>query len=141
LGRPLSLATSLGKGGEGAVYEVQGRPDFVAKIYHKPIDPDKALKLQIMASQSDAQLTQYAAWPVFTIHETPGAGMVGFAMPRASGFVPIHHLYGPTPREEKFPRADWAFLIHAARNAAVAFHVLHSRGHVVGDVNEINVLV
>jgi DNA-binding helix-hairpin-helix protein with protein kinase domain len=35
-GAPVHLGKELGRGGEGAVYEINGRPDFVAKIYFKP---------------------------------------------------------------------------------------------------------
>lgn len=53
----------------------------------------------------------------------------------------IHHLYGPSARKRDFPNADWAFLVHAARNVAFVFDVIHSYGHVIGDVNQGNILV
>src|SRR5207248_2951126 len=39
------------------------------------------------------------------------------------------------------PSADWPFLIGAAHNVAYSFSVIHSAGHVIGDVNQGNVLV
>src|SRR5262249_61999645 len=62
-------------------------------------------------------------------------------MPRFTGFLPIHTLYSPAHRRATFPQADWAFLIHTARNCAIAFDTVHERGIVVGDVNQSNVLV
>ena len=43
-GQPVDLGQLIGRGGEGAVYEIPGRPSFVAKVYHQPVHPDKALK-------------------------------------------------------------------------------------------------
>ena len=40
-----------------------------------------------------------------------------------------------------FPDASWAFLVRTARNLAAAFDVVHRHGHVIGDVNQGNVVV
>ncbi|WP_163868701.1 SH3 domain-containing protein [Myxococcus eversor] len=66
---------------------------------------------------------------------------MGFIMPRIEGFKEIHVLYGVQSRRQSFPKADWAFLLAAAANCAAAFEALHARGHLVGDVNEGNLLV
>ncbi len=34
IGDPISLGGKLGQGGEGAIYELSGLPDLVAKLYH-----------------------------------------------------------------------------------------------------------
>ncbi len=62
-------------------------------------------------------------------------------MPRVDGHREIHALYGPTARKAAFPDASWAFLVRAARNLAAAFDAVHRHGHVVGDVNQGNVVV
>lgn len=41
-GKAVQLGKLLGRGGEGAVFEIVGQPDLVAKIYH----PDKARERQ-----------------------------------------------------------------------------------------------
>jgi DNA-binding helix-hairpin-helix protein with protein kinase domain len=40
-----------------------------------------------------------------------------------------------------FPKSDYAFLVHVARNVAAAFDAIHHYGHVIGDVNQGNLLV
>jgi DNA-binding helix-hairpin-helix protein with protein kinase domain/Flp pilus assembly protein TadD len=66
---------------------------------------------------------------------------VGLLMPRIEAHHPIHVLYGPTDRAAVFPDATWAFLIRAARNLAAAFDIVHQHDHVLGDVNQGNVVV
>ena len=140
-GHPLELGPALGRGGEGAVHEITGRPGFVAKIYHQPIAADKALKLEHMARQAHPSLLDIAAWPVDVLRAQPGGPTQGFIMARVNGYREIHSLYGPSHRKKAFPQADWSFLVHAARNLASAFEAIHARGHVIGDVNPGNVVV
>ena len=140
-GQPVSLGTELGKGGEGSVYEIAGRNDIVAKIYHKPLASDKAAKIAAMASLRSDRLLNIAAWPIGTIQQKPGAAVCGLLMPKVSGFQEVHTLYGPKSRLTHFPNATWPFLVHTAINAARAFAVMHELGHVVGDVNQSNLYV
>ena len=67
--------------------------------------------------------------------------MRGFTMARVGGFKPIHLLYSTASRRKEFPTADWAFLVQTALNCAGVFEELHAAGHLVGDVNESNLLV
>jgi DNA-binding helix-hairpin-helix protein with protein kinase domain len=62
-------------------------------------------------------------------------------MPKVSHHKEIHHLYGPAHRKRDYPKADWAFLIQAARNIASAFRVIHAHGHVNGDVNQSGIFI
>lgn len=135
-GRRIPLGKKIGTGGEGTVYEVQAfGPDIVAKIYHKAVSPEKQAKLRGMVKGSDESLKKIAAWPLVTLHTTVGGPIRGFLMPKVGGYEPIHHLYGPSHRKQRFPDKDWAFLVNTARNAAAAFEAIHSHGHVIGDVN------
>ncbi|MFL6260157.1 MAG: helix-hairpin-helix domain-containing protein [Thermoanaerobaculia bacterium] len=140
-GRPVRLGSELGKGGEGSVFAVAGAPKLAAKVYHEPVAPQKAKKLAAMVHQQSEGLLEVAAWPVGTLSRAPGARPVGLLMPKVSGFKPVHLLYGPKSRLAEFPRATWAFLLHAAGNLARALAVLHTGGNVVGDINHGNVLV
>ncbi|MDQ5911042.1 MAG: hypothetical protein QG599_3139 [Pseudomonadota bacterium] len=140
-GQPVEPGQTLGRGGEGVVYEIPGRPNVVAKVYHQPVNSDKALKLENMARQAHPALLDIAAWPVDVLRIGAGGPVQGFIMPRVTGCQEIHSLYGPSHRKRAFPHADWSFLIHAARNLASAFEAIHARGHVIGDVNPGNVVV
>jgi DNA-binding helix-hairpin-helix protein with protein kinase domain len=140
-GRLLPFGRRIGKGGEGEVYELGNDPKRVAKIYHKPIPPERAEKIRCMVRLQTESLIRVAAWPVETCHRRPGGEISGLIMPKVSGHEEIHNLYSPKSRLSSFPRANWKFLLHASTNLARAFAVVHEHGHLVGDVNHGNVLV
>ena len=94
-----------------------------------------------MVQGCDENLKRISAWPTATLHLRPQGPMCGFLMPKVSYYEPIHKLYGPSHRKQLFPKADWEFLISVARNVAAAFGTIHSHGHVIGDVNERNLVV
>src|SRR4051794_14199138 len=140
-GRPVRLGSTLGKGGEGAVFTVDGAPELAAKVYHQPIGPLKAEKLAAMVHQQSEGLLKVAAWPVGILTRSLGGHPAGLLMPKVAGYKPVHLLYGPKSRMAEFPHVTWAFLVHAAGNLARALAVLHAAGNVVGDINHGNVLV
>lgn len=142
-GKTIKIGRELGKGGEGTVHEVTTTLDMVAKVYDHHHQPgvSKQAKLHFMATITDTELLNYVAWPQDTLHKTPNGPVVGFLMPRVSGRAPIHTLYSPAQRMQDYPQVAWDFLVFAARNTAAAFSVIHQCGHVLGDVNQNNVLV
>jgi len=140
-GREAGLGRCLGQGGEGAVYAVPMWPRSVAKIYARRPDERTQLKLAAMVQLGTQELASFAAWPQRLLLD-PGTGAVlGFLMPRVDAHREIHALYGPTDRKAAFPDASWAFLVRAARNLAAAMDAVHRHGHVIGDVNQGNVVV
>jgi DNA-binding helix-hairpin-helix protein with protein kinase domain len=139
-GRPVRLGREIGRGGEGTVYELEGRADRVAKLYFKQPDANHAAKLAAMAGAAEEPLLRVAAWPTETLRSPTGA-VIGFVMPRIAGHKPVFQLYSPKLRLQTFPKADWAFLIHAAANVARAVAVVHAAGHVIGDINHGNLMV
>ena len=143
LGRPVRLGRELGRGGEGAVFEVEGAPQTVAKLYHAAASPIKAAKLAAMARLATSALTDVAAWPTATLQTAPGAPVLGLLMPRVTGYAEVHHLYSPAERKQSaaFRDRDYAFLVHVARNLASAVERIHEGGHVIGDVNQGNAVV
>lgn len=140
-GNEVVLHRCLGVGGEGAVFEIAGQLDRVAKIYSQAVLPDKVDKLAGMASIATSDLLKFAAWPKATLHDCGTGALKGFVMPRIKGARAIHELYSPAQRKLHFPRADWRFMIRTARNCAAAFATLHEYGIIVGDVNQGNVFV
>lgn len=140
-GTAIQIGRELGKGGEGSVYEVPSHNNQVAKIYHQLPDTKKQAKIAYMAGSADEQLLNYAAWPQETLHKGKNGPLVGFLMPKVAGRAPIHMLYSPAHRRQDYPNAAWDFLLFTARNTAAAFSTLHSHGHVLGDVNQGNVMV
>jgi DNA-binding helix-hairpin-helix protein with protein kinase domain len=140
----IRLGRTIGTGGEGTVYEIQGRADLVAKVYHEPPSPEKAEKLLALARIGAERLFNLSAWPVDVLRDqmaSNGGNIAGFVMRRIGQAEEVHALHSPKSRLQKFPEASWAFLIYAATNIARAVSVMHEHGFVVGDVNPKNILV
>jgi DNA-binding helix-hairpin-helix protein with protein kinase domain len=141
-GNEVRLATKpFATGGEGAVFDVLNNPDVVAKLYNKLQSRERCDKLRAMAKLCSPDLLKIAAWPTATLNAGNPAAIDGILMPRIADFLEIHHLYSVAQRKKDFPDADWGFLLHTAKNCAIAFESVHSHGHVVGDVNQKNVMV
>jgi tetratricopeptide (TPR) repeat protein len=139
-GQRVDLGRCLGRGGEGAVYSLPLRPQSVAKIYANRPDARIAEKLKAMVALATPPLASVAAWPQGLVLDRVGGTVVGFVMPRVDAHRPIHALYGPTDRAVAFPEATWAFLVRASRNLAAGFDTVHQHRHVLGDVNQDNVV-
>jgi DNA-binding helix-hairpin-helix protein with protein kinase domain len=140
-GSPIRLGREIGRGGEGVVYEIEGRAEQVAKLYLSPVDSHKTAKLQTMVRQRTDALTRLAAWPSDLLFKAPKGRVTGLLMKKITGFRAIHELYTPKSRLQEFPRANWPFLVHVAANVARAFALIHSYRVVIGDVNHGNILV
>ena len=135
-----SWVTRLGRGGEGSVYEVDGNPSLVVKVYHKtPLPDDQVAKLRAMSAiwsaNLEADLRLAADDPVRSRRAQavrPADVEDGRcpAAPRA--------LRHDRPAAAIFPDVGWHHLVLAARNVAAAFNTLHAAGIVVGDVNQGN---
>jgi DNA-binding helix-hairpin-helix protein with protein kinase domain len=138
-GSTLALGEELGKGGEGAVFALRD-PKLCAKIYHNPLDADRARKIRAMAGIATDTLSRLTSWPMDLVMDDKGRAM-GLVIPRVPDGKDIHRLYSPRSRRTDFVRADWRFLIRAGANTARAFAAVHDAGHVIGDVNHGSILV
>ncbi len=135
----LKLGRQIGnRGGEGCVYEILGHPESVAKVYHTLPDVEKISKLRAQIALADEELRRLATWPISLLKRD--GHLAGFTMPRAHGKA-IHLLYRPIDRRDHFPGTTWQNLVAVAQNIAAAFHGLHSRKILMGDVNESNILI
>jgi len=130
----------IGRGGEGQVYELVNKPTLVLKLYSESLSTERIAKLRLMVSLNSSQIDQYTAWPKDIVVNNQG-DVCGFVMKKLTKYVPLHNLFSPMDRKRLFPDKGYNFLVHVARNLAVAFHSLHSDGIIVGDVNEGNILV
>ncbi len=138
-GAEVRFGRELGRGGEGSVFEIEGRSDLVAKLYHKPLSKEKQDKIEAMVRLKTERLLRFTVWPVDVMRDA-SRRVVGFLMPCLSG-QEIHKLYGPKTRLTEFPQAGYSFLVHTAANLARAFAAVHEAGHVVGDINHSNFYV
>ncbi len=134
------LGRELGRGGEGTVYELQNDSSRVLKRYNELLTATQVNKLKLMVSMRSPGIEAYAAWPEALVVDDKD-NICGFVMKKLTGFVPLHMIFSPLDRKNKFPDKGYNFLVHVARNLATAFHKLHDAGLVVGDVNEGNILI
>ena len=129
------------EGGEVRSSTSWATPAWSPSSTRKPQSKERCDKLRAMAKLCSPDLLKIAAWPTSVLSEGNPAVVDGILMPKVSGHFEIHHLYNVGRRKEDFPEADWGFLLHTARNCAIAFETVHGHGHVVGDVNQKNVMV
>src|ERR1043166_6628956 len=128
----------MGRGGEGDVYALPAEPTLAVKIYHKPT-PERTRKLAVMlACPPDDPMARQGqpaiAWPCDLLRDSSNQ-TVGFLMPRVSGVRPIIDFFNPQSRLKHCPLFNYPYLLHTARNLAVAMRAIHTRGYVVGDIN------
>ena len=139
------LGAELGGGGEGKIYEVQGEPSLVAKVYHQGKNTNgEKLKVMFANPPQDPGTSQNhvsIAWTVDLLCSSNSRQIVGFLMGKASDMRPIHSFYTPKTRRQKLPGFNYFYLHRTARNLAAAIGALHARNYVIGDVNESNILV
>lgn len=134
------LGERIGRGGEGEVFAVTGRPDQAVKIYGAGLRASREDKVRAMVSGGLAAKTDLIAYPG-EIAFDPNGRFLGFLMRLVSGYLPLHELYSPKSRQRNFPNADFRFIVRAALNVARSVGKVHQTGCVIGDLNHSGVLV
>lgn len=129
----------LGRGGEGAVYELTGRPGLALKLYFEP-DAARKSKITAFVRGGFTAACPSAAVPRTLVRASDGA-FVGFTMRMVDGSRPLHDLYGAASRRRHFPGADWRMIVRAAANVARSIAEVHGAGLVIGDINHSSMLV
>ncbi len=148
------LGQQLAKGGEGIVYEVDGDSTLVAKIY-KPdrfVDESEKKTMErklkaMLAMKVDAVVDGKLrlAWPQDILYEN--GSIVGFVMPRLRSDYKIYDVYRTgkdsiREREEKYRGVyTWKYSAQFAYNMAWVVNYVHSKGIVIGDLNQNNLVV
>jgi len=156
--QPITLTTQLGKGGEATIYNIAEHSELVAKIYHNPT-PAREAKLRAMLLNPPEQPATHVAiaWPVALLYKQDSRicsvrspqfigdmnmrQFVGFLMPKIVGNTAIFNAYNPAMRRQTYPHFNWYHLHTAAYNLVVATNAIHTIGHVIGDINESNILI
>lgn len=142
-----SVATTkkLGEGGEGAVFDIAGRPDLVAKIYHPHrLNAALAAKVQAMTRNPPEDATRgplghvSIAWPIDVLFR--GTQFVGYTMPKLKRSDDLYDLLQPQQRAKEHGSLNHRHLYRTARNLAIAMDAIHRKGYVLGDVNFKNAL-
>lgn len=140
LGRTVRIGREIGKGGEGAVYEVQGHQDLAIKLYWPNKAAERRDKINAMVAAAWFRSSSIVAFPIEVLY-SPTGSFAGFMMKRVGGHKPIHLLYSPSSRKLEFTGISFPFLISAATNFARAIASVHATKCVIGDVNHSGFLV
>ena len=83
------------------------------------------------------------AWPIELVYEVNTRKLAGFTMPLIKSSLEIFKVYNPGLRRSNSISAavNWRDLHRIAKNFIAALSLLHRAGHIMGDVNQKNVLV
>lgn len=153
--RTVRLGAVLASAGEGAIHEIVGHPDLVAKMFHPDL---KGLAVKVakvgamIASPPDGAVQAdgfvVLTWPTELCND--GTGALGYLMPRidTSNAVEIHTVSNPSNRANPLPSAPvwtpnvtWSHLVNIAANLCLAVEIVHRVNAVIGDFQERNILV
>lgn len=160
------LTKIIQAGGEGQVWETD-LSGQVAKIFFprhpstreplldragdEPLTPMLINKLKRMIGDppvdpgtKNGGSHRWIAWPTDIVVRKHGGRdiPVGFIMPRAApGSEVLLKAFNPLHRARFFPHFTFNYSIALAHNVAAVFKELHNKAYVIGDVNDLNVMV
>lgn len=136
----LSLGKKIGKGGEGEVYLIEGKPNFAAKLYYSNIRSERKEKVNALVRSQLYRSTDLVSFPHEVLINSQGE-FVGFSMRLVHEHFPMHELYSPKSRKKYYPAVDFRFMVRAACNVSRAVAKVHASGCVIGDFNHSGVLI
>lgn len=144
----LSPAQAIGKGGEAEVYELGG--NLALKLYKAPDHPDldgqpeaqRAARLRLERAEQKLRtfppsVPSRVVAPVELAHG-PNGGVVGFTMRLVKDAVPLSRYAEPSFRRAGVSQAEVVRVLLDLHDSLTA---LHRASVVVGDFNDLNVLV
>lgn len=140
-GERLNLGKQINAGGEAEIWSIRCEPHLVAKLYHQPTAEREAkLTTMLMCPPSQPRTHRSIAWPTDLVYRD--GRFSGFLMPKVHDCRSVFHYYNPTRRAHLSQIVPWRYFLHrVAYNLASAIEAVHAQGHIIGDLNEGNVLV
>ena len=126
----------MAKGGEGSIYEIEGYPDFVLKVFRndrRTAEREEKLIRMVQYQLTDAQLLQ-VTWPQDVVYDQ--YGFAGYIMPRLRDNQNLNNVYATQANQ-----FDLRHRIVIAYNLCVAIDTIHSIHQVCGDLNPQNICV
>lgn len=144
------LGSMIKSGGEGAVFNIVGQDDYVAKIYSYSslsdpvISAKKRDKIRVMLdnpvnTKDETGRFLMIAWPVDSIQI--GGRFVGYIMPRVRSTGNLDSITNESLCKRNHPNVTWRTKLCYAYNLAYAVQLVHNAGHIIGDMNPDNLLV
>jgi len=128
------IEPALGKGGEGSVYSVSGKPNYVVKVFlEKNRTETRHRKLLAMLSTPlTASALDQITWPVDVVYQN--GQFVGYVMPAIKNNEDLNVLYS----SNKYS-CTLSEKIIIAKNLCAAINSVHEAGQVCGDLNPKNI--
>ena len=151
------LGEKLGEGAEGEVYSVANSPQWAVKVYKPGKAPKdiQAKKLLAMEGLMPPLRGERAGHPSLTwpeqIIQDQNRDLVGLVMPRVdkANTITVGEFFTPSVRQQKLREMNvpsdsrhiqnttWKIITNLSQTAAK----VHEQGHLIGDINERNILV
>lgn len=130
------LDYKITEGSEGEIYAIKNHPALLAKII-KParITDQKRVKIATITQLPSVPNT---AWPIETL--ISNQHIIGYVMPYVENTKPIHHFFADHHFLAEH-NSDYHMLYTIAHNLAQCVRTIHAHGHVIGDINEQNMVV
>lgn len=126
----------LGKGGEGAVYEVKGSRRYVLKIFkEEKRTQERCSKLRFMSEHPLKSQISQTAWPSAVVFDSE-QNFAGYLMPRITSKENLNLAYSNSRRKYSFAQR-----VAIAANLCAAVDSVHEAGYVCGDLNPNNITV
>ena len=125
----------LGRGGEGAVYQIAGAPGSVAKVFKQEKRTEsrhRKLLVMLHTAMPDSAMEQIT-WPLDVIYEN--GSFVGYIMPKIKNSEDLNVMYS-----DKYS-CTLLEKITIAKNLCAAINSVHNAGQVCGDLNPKNISV
>lgn len=129
------IEPALGKGGEGSVYKISEKPDYVLKVFidkNRTETRHRKLLAMLNTPLSISAMSQ-VTWPVDVVYDN--GRFVGYVMPETKNNEDLNVMYSDKyicPLNEK---------ITIAKNLCAAVNSIHEVGQVCGDLNPKNIAV
>lgn len=139
-GKTYQLATQIAKGGEGVVYEVDGQPSLVGKLYSTlPVSAEHHNKLKLLSQKTAINNSGH---PVELLYEDRKTKVNrGYVMPKLEGKILANFNVKKSRESVTGYQYSTDFFMNIMTSFLKILEDVHHSGMVVGDINDANVLV
>jgi len=131
-------------GDKAAIYQVTNEPDMVAKVFHSSTE---GLREKIEAMLDNPPGGQRdpghhsLSWPIDLFFDEETGLFSGYLMHRIIGGELYEHVSNPVSCGEIFPHYNYQYIYTIAGNLARTFKLIHDAGHVIGGLDNQNILI
>lgn len=125
--------TPLGKGGEGSIFRIIGKPDLVLKLFNqdKRTETRHRKLLTMVKTPLSPNAMEQVTWPIDVVYENNR--FIGYVMPLIKHVENLNVIYS-----DKY-LCTLSERITIAKNLCAAVNAVHSAGQVCGDLNPNNI--